>query len=517
MTKKNLLRLSAMFFWTLMVCACAKQTEYTNVIPTDAKFVASANLQALGQKADLESTENQAILQKLTEALKSEMSATAFQQVERLLNTPSESGIDFSSPVYVFATSNVTAAIAAKVNDENKLVSLLQAAEKEQALSTIQEGNGYKYCTASEQNLIAFTPGILLITSCDNASDAELLKDNTEAMLAQTAETSLSSNAGFQRIMQKKSDISLYMPFKYLYDSLADIYSDVYAGIAKQTIPNADYMQHMIMLADLTFENGEMRLTGEQYTEDPKTQEIIDKSYESLYPIENKYLSKFPQSTLTLFSFGINGEKYLELLQENKELMEKLTAEQLELIKLILNLFDGEITGGLTGIDLRGGMPLFTLYGDAKDEQTFDHFCQQLIKQGLPLAKINEHEYSIGNQRNSISLGINGKTLYLTNDKANFNKEQSTPATNNAYASDIQGKNGACVIDINAICAMPIVQTMAQFGGNEAQMYVKLCQKLDYLICYGEKTQYTISLKLKDKQTNSLKQIVDESRALAGM
>ena len=106
MAKKTISRLSVLAVLIVFLAACSKTSEYTNVIPADASVVASINLKSLASKAGLDDKENEAAKQKILEALKSGMNAATFQQLEKIMKNPSESGIDVESPVYVFSSSS---------------------------------------------------------------------------------------------------------------------------------------------------------------------------------------------------------------------------------------------------------------------------------------------------------------------------------------------------------------------------------------------------------------------------
>ena len=59
-----------------------QKSEYTNVIPSDASQVIAVNLKSLADKAGTKDKETKEALQKLTDALKSDMNAATFQQLE---------------------------------------------------------------------------------------------------------------------------------------------------------------------------------------------------------------------------------------------------------------------------------------------------------------------------------------------------------------------------------------------------------------------------------------------------
>ena len=106
MSKRMISRLSVLVVLMVFMAACSKKSEYTNVIPADASAVASIHLKSLADKSGLKDKENEAAKQKMIEALKSGTTAATFQQLEKVLNNPKESGIDVDAPVYAFTATS---------------------------------------------------------------------------------------------------------------------------------------------------------------------------------------------------------------------------------------------------------------------------------------------------------------------------------------------------------------------------------------------------------------------------
>ncbi|MEG2594606.1 MAG: DUF4836 family protein, partial [Bacteroides sp.] len=144
MVKNLISRLSVLIVLIAFLAACSKKAEYTHVIPADVTAIAAFDLQSLHDKAGLNDKDNAAAKQKLIDALKSGVNAATFQQLEKIINNPSESGVDIKSPVYLFsATSFPYTTLAAKVNNQENLRASLDIMVKEQICQPIAEADGY--------------------------------------------------------------------------------------------------------------------------------------------------------------------------------------------------------------------------------------------------------------------------------------------------------------------------------------------------------------------------------------
>ena len=184
MAKKMISRLSVLAVLIVFLAACSKTVEYTNIIPADATVVTSINLKSLASKAGLNDKENEAAKQKVLEALKSGMNAATFQQLEKVMNNPSESGIDVEAPVYVFTSPSFPYSTAvAKIKSEDDLHASLEIMVKEQICQPINEAAGYSFTTMNG-GLVAFNNSAVMLISVKGTSQIEKAKEGITTLYA---------------------------------------------------------------------------------------------------------------------------------------------------------------------------------------------------------------------------------------------------------------------------------------------------------------------------------------------
>ena len=100
----------------------------------------------------------------------------------------------------------------------------------------------------------------------------------------------------------------------------------------------------------------------------------------------------------------------------------------------------------------------------------------------------------------------------------NIGKAADKSIKDTSYASDMKGKNFFFVINMDAILELPIVKMMTGFGGEEYQTYYNLASQVSYLEVSNVSDGVSeVDLILKNKDTNSLKQIVDFVKKFTGM
>lgn len=517
MKRRTSFRLLALTMLIALVSACSEPVaKYTNVIPADASTIVSLHLSALGSKAGAADKENKEALQQLTDVLKNEMNAAAFQQLEGVLNNPAKSGIDLEAPIYLFQSANFEAAIVAKVNSEDDLQALLSAAEKEQISTPVAEGDGYRYTTLGEQALLAFTPEALLVVGYHNPAQLEEAKANAAAALHQGEEQSMSANEGFKKMQAAKGDVNMYLPLKGM---LKD-----YANLVNQNVPEDIDWKELVMLGALSFENGKIDWEIEWYTENEAlAAQLKEQGQATTSPIQNTYLKNLPQSTLMVISAGLNGEEIMKYLQENKDFQKSITVDQLNKLKTLIGAFKNDATAGITNVSLMG-MPSFIMYAEAQNSDALKALYEEKEELGLgrgeDIVQLGENEYVFKSRKLNVFFGIKDNTLYATNDEQaykNIGKPVSPSAADTDYAAEIKGENAAVIINVDAIRQLPAVQMLAQYGGKEITVYLNLAEKISYLKMTGNAEKSNITLQLKDKNVNSLKQIVELIKQYAGI
>lgn len=516
MKKGLFLHLSVLAILIAFISSCSKTTEYTNAIPADATSVVALNLKSLGEKAGIGDKENKEALQKLTDVLKNEMNAATFQQLETVLKDPNKAGIDLKSPVYLFNTPNMKAALVAKVSNEDDLENLLQVTEKEQISSAVAEGDGYRYATLSNQAILAFTPSALVMVSYSGEAQLENAKGQVSNLLKQTAEQSIANSEGFKKAMKKNGEINVFIALNEL--------SNSYAQMMKQRLPNSENWEEMFLLGSLSFEKGEINFEAEWYTNNDELRKKPEQQAKATTrPIQNNLLKYFPQSSLALFSMGINGEEVFKYLQENEDFQKSISMKQFNDLKVFFDAFQNDITIGLINVTMQNA-PAFLAYAEAKNNDMLKALYEKKnelgLQRGADIIRLNENEYVYKSRKLNVFFGIKDKTFYATNDELlykSIGKASDPSAAKAEYASEIKGKNMAFIINIESICSLPVVKMLAQFGGQQAASALSLCDNLTYLEVTGDIQKANFSLKMKNKEVNSLKQIVNFARQFAGM
>lgn len=515
MAKKMISRLSVLTVLIVFLTACSKTSEYTNVIPADASVVASINLKSLASKAGLNDKENETAKQKVLEALKSGMNAATFQQLEKAMKNPSESGIDIESPFYVFSSSSFPyPTVVGKVSNEDNLHASLDMMAKEQICQPISEADGYSFTTMTG-SLLAFNSSTVLVVNVSGTTQTEKAKEAITNLLKQTADNSIVKSGAFQKMEKQKSDINFLASMEAI--------PATYRNQISMGLPTEVKTEDITLVGGLNFEKGKIALKTENYTENEAVKALIKKQMESFGKANNTFVKYFPASTLMFLNIGVKGEGLYNLLSENKEFRNTISIAKADEVKELFGSFNGDISAGLINVT-RNIAPTFMLYADVKNGNALEALYKNKqslgMKRGEDIIQLGKDEYVYKTKGMNIFFGIKDKQMYATNDELlykNVGKAADKSIKDAPYASDMKGKNIFVAINADAILDLTVVKMVAGFGGQEVKTYIELANKVSYLSMSSEGEISEIDLCLKDKDVNALKQIVDFAKQFAGM
>ena len=517
MVKRMISRLSVLGVLIVFMAACSKKAEYIHVIPADASAVASVNLNTLADKAGLNDKENEGMKQKMMEALKSGMNAAAFQQLEKIMKDPSQSGIDIKAPVFVFTSKTfITPAMVAKVSNIDDLRASLDLMAKEGICQPIAEEDGYSFTTLQKNSLLVFNENAAVLTEAYGTSQMDVAEKTISTLLKQTEENSIMKNSGFKKMQNQKGDINFFASM----DAVPKISSQ---QISMGLSSHLD-LSEVLAVGNLNFEKGKIALQIETYSDNAETDALLKKQAQAVKKLNTTFLQNFPESTLAFLNIGVNGAAFYDLLLNNEEFRRNVSLAKAEEVKSLFASFDGDISIGLINVTMNSA-PTFAAYADAKNgnalKALYNKKKELKLGRNEDIIQLGENEYVYKSNTNNVFFGIRNKQMYATNDELlykNISKPVDKSIKDAGYVSDMKGKNVFFVINMDAILDLPVVKMITGFGGEEYQTYYKLASQISYIEAFSDSEGKTeTAILLKNKDVNALKQIVDFAKQFAGM
>ena len=509
-TSLSMATLSLCLFILAIFSSCSTRQDYTNAIPGDAKGVFSVNLQVLAQKAGIQEAENQAAMDKLTEALKTGLSSDLQQQIENLMENPENLGIDYAAPVYFFQADRT--GMVAKMSDHKQLENFLETTRQDELFIGPQQADGYAYAY-NEKLFIAFNETTLLAFAAPSSMDIGQMNNDAKQLLAQTEENSIRQQNFFNELQTRQGDISMAISAESLHKL-----------VPQTNMPGGTDLKDLIAIYSLDFGSGRIEMKGNLYTEDKTLKAFIEEQASATpRPIEGKYLTYFPESTLMLMAMNVDGEKLYQLMQNEETVSKQITPGQSALLHTLLGAFRNDITIGFTNLSASGA-PSFVAYAETSDENILQSLYEQMNAQGLTeelqMERMDNGDYQLHISPINLFIGIRGTDLFLTSDPLQYDRiaQKAEPSVLEAdFADELKGKHIAFIANAESLFDLPLVKMAIGFLSPERQTYVKMAQNISY-ISMGADTEYgQISIVLKDKNANALKQVVDFIKTFIGI
>lgn len=514
--KKMTSLLSILILLIVIATGCSKKMEYTHVIPSDAYVVGSADLVALFEKSGL-LTDSKTAKDKILTVLQHGISADAFKQVEKILTSPNESGLDLKARIYMFTAENFTYPVwVVKVDNESKLTTTLDLLAKEQFSEPIAKGDGYSYAIIDKNKIIAYNQYTAIITASSTAYDINVLEAAISKLMKQNETNSIDAIPAFEKMRKEHEDIDFMA-------SLAAV-PEIYSQQLKSSLlaPHLN-LKEISAIGKLNFDRGKVVLKFEYYTENKAIQELLDKQVEATKELSREFLGFFPESCVAFASVGANGKAMYSLILDNKDLRDIMPSADSEVAKEVFDAFDGDISIAITDVKMDASSS-FLAYAQVNSTNILNVLYDNkdaILGSGQQVTKIGDNEYMFEMSNFKAYYGIKGTTMYATNDIKyldNICKDVSPSLKQASFEKDLRGKNFFIIVNIKSILELPMIKALASMGGDEYLMYYHLASKIDYFEMSNSIHNVSeMKLILQDKDTNALKQIVDFARQFIGM
>lgn len=515
MLKKSLIHsLAALVLLVVCLSSCSKKDEYTNVIPADAGVVVSMDVRSMVEKSGLEGQHKDALMQKFLDGLKPDVSAASFQQIEKMVKNPEESGLSVRDRIYFFNSAKNLACVV-KVADETKLKETFKLLEEQKLASAVESADGFSWVSMEGNTLCAFNKNVLLVLGSTDAAGTESLKANAKIWLAQKEENSIRKNPGFRKIDDQKKDITLYA-------SLASV-PNMEMAQAMANFPEGTGMKDLMILGSLNFEKGRMVAKAEVFTENKELKKMMDEQNCTMKP-SGEFFDFFPASTLMFLNLSLNGEKLYETLAANPQFAGVLNNPQTGIdVKKLLSSFKGDISVGVTGFT-GIGVPAVQAFAKMNGNYLMELIASntQLIQMGLG-AKVTpkgKDAYLLNYQGMDIFMGMTGNYLYVTNDPgavARLNEKVANPMTDSQWASEAGKSPAFFAVNVTEIMKNPLLGAMASSGDPNMGMAMSVFSKCSYLQVFeSSKGVAEMDIVLQNQDENVLKQLAGAAEAFAG-
>lgn len=483
----------------LALAACSPQTEYTHAIPKNASVVMGMELDEMATKAGLNGATGEKVVAKLKTLVKGGLQGDAAQLAERIIEHPAESGLSFDDKVYLFATPHTEAiAVLAKVTDEGKVETLLEALEKESLATPLREESGCRW-TQMGGALCAFNNGTFLLLQ-PSRGDAAGMKGTLLSLMRQEQGEGFSALPEFAKVKAEGNDMA----------SVINLSAVPY----EWTTPLRMGLSSNLRLEDIkyfvaaNFEQGRVVVNSESLIQNPMVLSFFDAMDKVMQPIGGKYLDFYPGNTLLWAGGNIQGKTLYQMLCQNPTIKQVLDNPLLPVdVEYIFSSIEGDFSIGFDNQN-------YLLYADVTNSgflKTFEDLRPLLALTGgqITLDNVGKDEYLMRTYYGNFWFGVKNNRLYVTNNGTWAEEAGRTYGASLAvkpWASEVKDNRLLASLNMAEMANMRITLTGNASVDGAIQLVKSQCNYLNASMTDWRHGK--VELVLKDKDMNLLQWLV---------
>lgn len=376
----------------LLLTSCTKK-DASSALPRQVDALAVVHLSDIYKKAD--------ISPKDLEGLGDDWRA--------LLENPSETGIDWESPVYLYMTENTQGIVASVSSDKKLSQCLMQFGFK------VSESDDYTW--ASNGNyLLGFNDNVLVGNTI--YGDEKLFRQRIRKQLEQDEDRSFSSTGEYAALMSQNTDVATLFPAGLVMNLLKSSFP---------AFPDIDFQDINCQLT-LQFDKGLLTSGIQLVGRSPEATEALELLKSSLSPVQGTFVNRVPAGASVFCTLGTQGQQLLKLIQQHRGLGMLFTlVSQSVPVDELLSAQQGDVA-----VAMVGDHSLFL--AQMKDTQLLVN--EKAWTDGgreYGIRSLGNSQYSLAEEGNSLYFGAQDQNLYLTTSMPLL---QET-----AYHTDIQSLN----------------------------------------------------------------------------
>lgn len=344
---------------------------------------------------------------------------------------------------------------------------------------------------------------------------------NGQEMLAEAFKTATPNFVAFEG-----RDIAMYLDLNTLLnivdEELRKESFDVEAELAQFNEVRKQFGKNASLITGLTFDSGRITL-------DITALDINAAQNNPAKVVSNKHLAYIPYDTFAVANIGVNGANLSTILSEvlTPDLAEQfgISRNEFNAMKEIargaLGSIDGDITLAVNRINgsLYNSTPYIVadVLVDVRDRYIISNVG--MFAQGFATQEYEDAYVASLDNYNDIYFGQQDNILYAALN--NLPEELPNSATTARWAKELNNCYGYVLVDIVNLLKQSFIESAMselyyEIGPDSYTIFSNILNMFDYALLINRSTSRSeLSIVLSDKQTNSLKQIVDQAVEVA--
>lgn len=488
---KRLVSIAVVLFAVILAGCSPAVDNYLKVIPDNPVAMFKVNV---GNVLDDSEILKNPIVEPLVSMSASQLPQSMVDLFNEIVENPETSGLEFDRPAVLAVESVkpmkvvVTIPVANKKNLEDMLYCF-----SDNDVEITKEGEVNMVNTYSRKIAVAYDDSRFVVALADNGANVVEYFN---------LETSAADNRKYAEFFSGSDDAAMYVSGVEMYDIIAD---EPYFMYNARHADDIEMLKEMSIVMTLNFEDGYAELAAN--CDLPK--EYKEKYADYLAPSTKKHLKYIPEEAFLVVDMGCNTEAVLESMSEEEIKQLDSTLSLLGLDVSSLPSLSGDITYAVFG-PAEGSMFMAVL--DCNDPAVFNSIIST-VGMFIPLEKIEENVYSLGNLGNSnynIAY-MDEKIFFLPAGTFDMIKDGSgvAPLDRNALDNKLVSSMGNAVL-------LDCDKFISAFGDNiDMGEYASLVSSFESVNFEIESpTEAVLRVTIKEMDVNALKFAVDKAIGL---
>ena len=425
---KKLINIYIYLSFTFLLISCVNQNEYVEKIPSDSEFVIQFNPKKIAEKGNFDEFKKYPILDSVLTEFKNK-NTDLKELVNELEKSPTNSGADIISPIYIFGkkyNQKLIATIAInmknKTNFEEQLKTILKSISNQ--IIIFETANNYTSYKHSNQLLIAWNKHhIFIITTQKNTSDNQIKNYFNE--LVSNKNSLRQTNNSFADFLSKTEDINIWYTGQFL-NYFTNKHSKNENGLEFKKSSWATY---------LLFNKDNINFT-QKFHPDPQTKVKLERRPMWKSKINTDFYKYFPARSYANFSFAVYPHNTRYIFDHQNFITQFLKDYNLE-VKSLNNSAEGEVLMSIFDFEQAKSfdvnkyfkkkenysktkiIPQFILAARMKNRIFYDDFIKKQQDRIIDDGLYKTFKFST-NQ--SLFIAYKNNILYITNNHSQINK-----------------------------------------------------------------------------------------------
>lgn len=356
-------------------------------------------------------------------------------------------GLDISSRIYLFETSDGNIGLAAKVESDGDLAKWLSGQAGKGRCTALTEADGYRFTVFKDSWVAGFSSETLVILGPVLPSAQAVVRRQIVQYLSQDEEDGIMSSPMKERLDSIDAPIALVAEASALPEKFV---APFMLGAPK----NADASQVMLAAGLSAGAKGCLVIRGTTFSTDKGIDAALKKSRSVFRPISGDYLGSMSSTSAVSFLVNVKGSDFLPLLHENKTFQALLAGMNMAVdMDNIIKSIDGDMS--VTIENTGGTQPGLLMQAQLGSKSFLDDidYWKRSCPAGTSITDLGTDEYRYNGGDYTFAFGVrDGLRFYASTLPAGYGRDSELSGWSLPSAVDslVMGRRLAIVVNVGA-------------------------------------------------------------------